>query len=105
MATDNLLLLLEQLRDLVDTSIESLKENAHEFGGKPISLDSLELHPIHQSTNYEVKKALKTMSSAAHMLRATVDPHVCLNDIFMGVSDVPEIYTNCNKRLKFASYL
>lgn len=85
MAATNLLAPLEQLRDLIDASIATLKQNEEELRELPISLEALELHPIHQSPNTQVRKALKTISSSSQMLRALTDPHTLLNDIFMGV--------------------
>jgi hypothetical protein len=76
---------LEELRDLIDASIVTLKKNEKELRRTPLTLESLELHPIHQSANNDVRKALKTISSSSQMLRALTDPHTLLNDIYMGV--------------------
>lgn len=86
MAEKSLLAPLEQLRDLINASIAILQNNEKELGETPLSLSTLELHPVHHSTNLEVRKALKSISSSSQMLRALIDPHTLLNDIFMGVS-------------------
>jgi hypothetical protein len=88
MAARNLLAPLEQLRDLINASIVVLQMNEEELREKALSLSDLELHPIHQSTKPEVRKALKTISSSSQMLRALTDPHTFLNDIFMGVRPI-----------------
>lgn len=85
MAEKNLLAPLLQLRDLINASINVLQNNEQELHGTPLSLGAHELHPVHQSTNLEVRKALKTISSSSQMLRALTDPLTFLNDIFMGV--------------------
>jgi hypothetical protein len=85
MAETSLLAPLEQLRDLINTSIDVLQKNEKELQETPFSSIALELHPVHQSTNIEVRKALKTIASSSQMLRALTDPHTFLNDIFMGV--------------------
>ncbi|KAF2677135.1 S-adenosyl-L-methionine-dependent methyltransferase [Lentithecium fluviatile CBS 122367] len=87
MAGKSLLAPLEQLRDLIDASIVTLQKNEEELRETPVSLDALELHPIHQSTSTDVRKALKTISSSSQMLRALTDPQTFLNDIFMGFHD------------------
>lgn len=87
MAVKSLLAPLEQLRDLIDASIAILQKNEEELRQTPFSLEALELHPIHQSTNTDVRKALKTISSSSQMLRALTDPQTFLNDIFMGFHD------------------
>ncbi|EAT79368.2 hypothetical protein HBI56_051040 [Parastagonospora nodorum] len=87
MAEMSLLAPLEQLRDLINTSIGVLQKNEKELQETPFSSIALELHPVHQSTNIEVRKALKTIASSSQMLRALTDPHTFLNDIFMGFHD------------------
>lgn len=87
MTVKSLLAPLEQLRDLIDASIAILQKNEEELRQTPFSLEALELHPIHQSTNTDVRKALKTISSSSQMLRALTDPQTFLNDIFMGFHD------------------
>ncbi|KAH7350329.1 S-adenosyl-L-methionine-dependent methyltransferase [Pyrenochaeta sp. MPI-SDFR-AT-0127] len=87
MAGKSLLAPLEQLRDFIDASIVSLQKSEAELREIPLSLDVLELHPMHQSSNTDVRKALKTISSSSQMLRALTDPHTFLNDIFMGFHD------------------
>jgi hypothetical protein len=85
MAEMSLLAPLEQLRDLINVSIDVLQKNKDKLQETPFSLNALELHPVHQSTDIKVRKALKTISSSSQMLRALTDPHTFLNDIFMGV--------------------
>lgn len=85
MAKMSLLAPLEQLRDLINASIDVLQKNENKLQETPFSLSALELHPVHQSIDIEVRKALKIISSSSKMLRALTDPHTFLNDIFMGV--------------------
>ena len=85
MAGKSLLTALEQLRDLINASIAVLQNNEKDLRETPLSLSILELHPVHQSTSHEVRKALKTISSSSQMLRALTDPHTFLNDVYMGV--------------------
>ncbi|KAL6704829.1 hypothetical protein ACN47E_007633 [Coniothyrium glycines] len=85
--TQNLTAQLELLHELIGASIDVLKENSQELLGTPISLDGLKLHPVHQSINVDVRKALKTISSSSQMLRAVSDPHTCINDLFTGFHD------------------
>ena len=85
MAGKSLLTPLEQLRDLINASIAVLQNNEKDLRETPLSLSILELHPVHQSTSHEVRKALKTISSSSQMLRALTDPHTFLNDVYMGV--------------------
>lgn len=101
MAGKSLLVPLEQLRDLIDASIVTLQKNQEELRETSVSLDAPELHPIHQSTNADVRKALKTISSSSQMLRALTDPHTFLNDIFMGVCATPQL----NSRIFFRSLI
>ncbi|KAH8706937.1 S-adenosyl-L-methionine-dependent methyltransferase [Phaeosphaeriaceae sp. PMI808] len=87
MSRNNLLSSLEQLRDLISSSIATLKAHNHELHGAPLDLNALQLHPVHQSTNFHVRRALKTVGSSAQMLRAVTDPHAFFNDIQMGFHD------------------
>jgi hypothetical protein len=87
MAQQNLVASLEQLRDLISSSIDVLKQNEHELHGLPIQLITTTSHPVYQSTNGQVRRALKTISSSAQMLRASTDPSNFINDIQMGFHD------------------
>ena len=77
---------LEHLRDLISSSIETVKQNALKNNDPPISLANLEPHPIHNRHDSELARALKCVSASAQMLRALCDPNTYLNDTIYGVS-------------------
>lgn len=83
---------LEALQSLVSSSIEIVKENVLQNGGPPLSLQTLEEHPIHRRNDPRIARAMKNVSSAAEMLKALLDPNTFLNDIIYGVSG-PATYT------------
>lgn len=78
--------ILETLKDLISSSIETVKQNALQHEDPALSLDAQEQHPIHNRGDPDAVKALKCISSAAQMLRALCDPTTFLNDIMYGVS-------------------
>lgn len=92
-AQENPVAELEQLRDLISSSIEVVKKNALDNADPPLSLKTVEPHPIYSRNDRALAVALKTISSSAHMLRALCDPNTFINDITYGVcSLVPSIY-------------
>ena len=77
---------LEALQSLVSSSIEIVKENVLQNGDPPLSLQTLEEHPLHRRNDPRIARAMKNVSSAAEMLKALLDPNTFLNDIVYGVS-------------------
>lgn len=85
-ASTNPVSVLEHLRDLISSSIETIKQNALENKDPPLSLANLDPHPIHNRHDSELARALKCVSASAQMLRALCDPNTYLNDTIYGVS-------------------
>ena len=77
---------LKQLNALISSAVAAVEENLLSHHDPILSLDNLERHPIHDRDGQELSKQLKTISSAAQMLRALVDPNAYINDIMYGVS-------------------
>ncbi|RMD40324.1 hypothetical protein DV735_g4820, partial [Chaetothyriales sp. CBS 134920] len=76
---------LERLRDLINTSIDTIKEGAILHRDPTLSLSAVEPHPIHNRQDEKTVKALKCVSASAQMLKAICDPTTFLNDIIYGV--------------------
>lgn len=77
---------LDALKDLIVSSIEAVKDNVIQNNDPPLTLQTLEEHPIYRQNDPAVNRALKTTASAAEMLKALCDPNTFLNDITYGVS-------------------
>lgn len=76
---------LEQLQDLINSSLDIVKKNITENGDPPLTLKTVEPHPIYSRNDPHLAQALRTVSSSAQMLRALLDPNTFLNDITYGV--------------------
>ncbi|KAJ9389153.1 hypothetical protein DTO063F5_2313 [Paecilomyces variotii] len=86
---------LEQLRDLINSSIDIIKKNVTENGDPPLTLKTNEPHPIYSRNDPHLAQALRTVSSSAQMLRALLDPNTFLNDIIYGYHDETALLVAC----------
>lgn len=77
---------LENLRDLINKSLDTIEKSIIDHTDPELALDLCEPHPIHSRLEADLEIALKTISSATNMLRALCDPNTYLNDTIYGVS-------------------
>lgn len=86
---------LELLRDLIVSSVDVIKQTATKYQDPPLTLNSEEEHPIHRRNDYDASYALKTIASAAQMLRALCDPNAYLSDFTYGFHDQTSLLVAC----------
>lgn len=86
---------LELLRDLIISSVDRVKKTVTESNDPPLTLHTLEEHPIYKREDPDVTYALKTISSAGQMLRALSDPNTYMNDFTYGYHDQTALLVAC----------
>ncbi|KAE8153686.1 S-adenosyl-L-methionine-dependent methyltransferase [Aspergillus avenaceus] len=86
---------LDQLKELICISVETIKKSIHDHDDPPLSIEARQHHPIHNRLDEELELALKNVSSAAQMLRAICDPNTYLNDTMYGYHDETALLVAC----------
>lgn len=76
---------LEQLRGLINASIDIVQQDLHAHNDPPLNLSVSKRHPIRDRYNYDVARALKCISSSGLMLRALCDAEEAVHDVIFGV--------------------
>lgn len=84
--TNNIGDCLERLRDLINVSIDTVKQDQVLHSDPPLDLDPRRRHPLRDRYSQDVARALRCLSSAGLMLRALCDPEARLHDIMFNVS-------------------
>lgn len=98
-AKSNSLRDLELLRDLIVSSVDVVKATITQHQDPPLTLDSIEEHPIHKREDRGTAYALKTIASAGQMLRALCDPNTFLNDFTYGYHDQTSLLIACQANI------
>lgn len=90
MATDKRLAnALEQLRGVINTSIDVVHEYLVQENYPPLDITVPERHPVRDRYDERATRALKCISNAGIMLRALCDPDAFLHDVMFNVSHSP----------------
>lgn len=77
---------LEDLRRLINTSIDSVLEDLACQNDPPLDINSQQRHPIRDRYDEKTSRALKCLSSAGVLLRALCDPEAHMHDVMFNVS-------------------
>lgn len=80
---------LEQLRRLINDSIDTVQQDLHHNNDPPLTLAGCKRHPLRDRYRLPVARALKCLSSAGVMLRALCDPEAFMHDIMFNVPTAP----------------
>ncbi|KAJ5787470.1 S-adenosyl-L-methionine-dependent methyltransferase [Penicillium paradoxum] len=86
---------LDQLKELICTSLDTVKKSIVDNNDPALSLDACEQHPIHNRLDKDLEISLKNISSACQMLRALIDPNTFINDITYGYHDETALFVAC----------
>ena len=76
---------LEQLRSIINSSIDIVQQDLACHGDPPLDLAAQGRHPQRDRHEPKVNRALKSLSSAGAMLRALCDPEGLMHDIMFNV--------------------
>ncbi|OAA74697.1 O-methyltransferase, family 2 [Akanthomyces lecanii RCEF 1005] len=86
---------LEALRDLINSSIDTIQEDLKAHNDPPLDITSSGRHPLRERHDDKVTRALKCVSSAGIMLRALCDPEAWMHDIMFNFADLTALYVAC----------
>lgn len=76
---------LEELRGIINASIDEVHEYLARHNYPPLNLTVPERHPIRDRYDESAIRALKCISNAGVMLRALCDPDAFMHDVMFNV--------------------
>ncbi|KAJ3496496.1 hypothetical protein NLG97_g2620 [Lecanicillium saksenae] len=86
---------LEQLRGVINTSIDAVHGYLAQENYLPLDLNKPERHPLRDRYDESATRALKCLSNAGVMLRALCDPDAFLHDVMFNFNDHTALYVAC----------